>query len=103
MEIGAGGYKLFTDFPIETPVVTGTVQKQEINSISVYPNPVQSRIWIADDSRVADVIMYSAQGVAYSPLRISRHSWDVSHLPPGMFIVEVRTSGGFHRTKILKH
>jgi len=102
IELTAGAYKLFTDVEITNPLVTAVI-KESTDIVSIYPNPVQRELRLESNSSVADLKFYTVQGTAVYPNKISESTWDTTLLPNGVYVVEVRTTDGFHRLKLIKN
>ena len=66
----------------------------ELENFTVYPNPVQDRIHIrlSDGEALQQVTIYNTQGVhVYSANTLQI---DISHLPGGMYMLEIETKAG---------
>jgi 1,4-alpha-glucan branching enzyme len=97
-----GGYKLFTDVPLSSTVITNTEVSAE-RQVSIFPNPCNDRLHIESlNSTISDVIIHSVQGSRFVPKLMEADEWDVSVLPVGLYIVEIRTVNGLYRKKIIK-
>ncbi len=102
ISVAAGGYKLFTDVPVSSTVVTSNGPELR-NAIDLYPNPAGDRFNVSSSAgKVLNVSLYTTSGLAASPARISDYSWDISQLPSGLYVVRIRTDKGEHRTKLIK-
>ena len=100
--ISPGGYKLFTDVPLESTVVTGSEEYIK-SEIAIFPNPVDDRLVITSESAgVTQVSLYTNYGVRIPLKKLDDETWDVSHLPAGLFIAEVKTRSGIYRINIIK-
>jgi 1,4-alpha-glucan branching enzyme len=106
LALKAGEYKLFTDYPIESPVVTGInsgVTGEGMEEVSVYPNPVENILTVKKEgSSELDLVLFTSQGSRVVLPRVDDHSWDTSRINTGLYIAEVRTGGKIHRIKVLK-
>lgn len=100
--LAPGAFKLYTDVEITNPVVTAVNPEFE-SDIAVYPNPVQNMLRLASDVEVIEVTLRTLQGVTTRPTRLSQDTWDVSSLPSGLYIVDVRTASGLYKTKLIKN
>ena len=97
-----GGYKIYTDVPIESTVITSLTESRKI-AVSSFPNPVSDQLFIqSDNGSVLEVFSFTNYGVPVPMKRVSDNEWDVRHLPAGLFISEVRTSSGVYRLKFIK-
>jgi hypothetical protein len=97
-----GGYKLFTDVPLESTVVTGAEISTD-NVISLYPNPVGNVLVIDDRAEEAvQVSLLATSGDRILLRRVADKSWDVTSLPAGFYIAEVKTRARVFRLKMIK-
>jgi hypothetical protein len=97
-----GQYKLFTDFPIDHPIVTGVDAEQKINLV-LYPNPVHTILQInSKEGAVEKLTIRNMQGAAITPQRISDTQWDVKELPSALYIAEVKLRNKTYRVKVVK-
>ncbi len=70
---------------------------------SVYPNPVINIINIETNSNILSLAIYNQQGqIVQTVPQVTKMSFDVSHLPKGIYIVKVKTDKGETTTKIVK-
>lgn len=100
----AGQYKLYTDYPIESPIVTGIGDDDTNQNVWVYPNPVDETIIVKNEQSLKmELRLFTSQGSPVVTPRISENSWDASHLTTGLYIAEVKSGGRIYRIKILKH
>jgi 1,4-alpha-glucan branching enzyme len=102
MNLAPGAYKLFTDVTIEPSVVTGSEDKLGRRSFQIFPNPVQRQFSVAGKETITELVLYSIQGVAVYPERISDNVWNSENIPGGLYIVEVKTKKEIARRKIIK-
>jgi hypothetical protein len=97
-----GGYKLFTDVPIESTLITASEEKIE-NMVSVYPNPVGEKLVVTSaNTEVKQVSLFTGYGQRIPLEKMGDGTWDVRHVVAGLFIAEVKTTAGVHRVKIIK-
>lgn len=103
ISLSPGGYKLFTDVPLESTVVTSTVAMED-NAIMIYPNPVVDGISImnAGNEIIKNIIVFQSNGVRVQLEKLDDSRWSVARLPPGFFIAEIQTSSRIYRMKIIK-
>jgi 1,4-alpha-glucan branching enzyme len=104
MEVPAGSYLLFTDVEIAPSVVTGEESAPEtVADIVLYPNPTAGELHVENDGRVVkNLKMRSNTGAPIFVKRLSDYTWDVSHLPAGLYIVELERGNRIDRKKIVK-
>ena len=99
----AGEYKLFTDVPIENPLVTGT-EEEIVRRLSLYPNPVHETLHIKSEFEpVRSLAFVTLQGVRLVPKRLSDNEWDMSAVAAGLYIAEIKTTKKNYRVKIVKN
>ncbi len=100
--LSPGSFKLFTDVLIETPFVTGVEEEKNVH-IALYPNPVEDVFTIElENGAITDVTLQTLQGQSIRPLRLSKNSWNISALSPGLYIAEVRSNNKSYRVKMIK-
>jgi 1,4-alpha-glucan branching enzyme len=97
-----GAFKLYTDVEITNPVVTALNSELQ-SDIKLYPNPVQNILRLASDVQVIEVTLRTLQGVTIHPTRLSQETWDVGSLASGLYIVDVRTTSGLYKIKMIKN
>ncbi len=85
--------------PGSATVVASTLAPAPINDVMVYPNPVQDYINIAlgDGEALRQVNLYTTQGARVYSARTLQI--DVSHVPGGMYILEITTQTGAKAVK----
>ncbi len=97
-----GEYKLLTDFPIETPIIT-SLEESDRQLVSVYPNPVTDVLSIRTEIQsLPSLFVYNLHGTQVSADRIDDHSWNIQHLPAGLYIAVFSMGQETHRIKIIK-
>lgn len=97
-----GEYMLFTDYPIESPFVTGIGEEGSDAALNVFPNPATQSISIDSNEAVLSFQMYTQQAQAFHPARLQDNLWDVRHIPAGFYVGVVKTKIGVKRVKIIK-
>lgn len=104
IELKPGEYKLYTDYPIASPIVTGIEGSQRgSENISVYPNPLDNILFVySNDFSDSELILLTSQGSRIQLPQIDKQSWDASHLAAGFYIAEVKSGTQVHRIKIFK-
>lgn len=97
-----GAYRLLTDVPLESTVITGAEANAE-GAVALYPNPVGDRLMLGTDlGGSMEVWLRSYSGVRILLRRVDYAMWDVSHVAPGFYIAEVETPSGMIRLKVIK-
>lgn len=76
------------------------VNENEMNSLSVYPNPVTSTIQIKTDENLASATIYDLSGNLIETFNST--SFSLEHLTSGMYIISVQTEKGIAQTKFIK-
>lgn len=72
----------------------------EDSKITIFPNPSSDRINISTQEEISSVKLFNAQGKAL--LKSQSKSIDISSLPAAMYFIEVQTTGGVFKEKLLK-
>ncbi len=91
-------------YTIQLSIVTG-IDDLQVTALSVYPNPVQSKLFIRSDKNMKNVFVYDANGsVVYSSsLNDLRETFILTDAwTKGVYFVKVETSGGVQTVKIVK-
>jgi hypothetical protein len=104
IEMPAGSYLLFTDVEVTPSIVTGEESGSEtVADLVIYPNPTAGELHVKNDGRaIKSLAIHSNTGASMSVKRLSEFTWDVSHLPAGLYIVELERSNRIERRKIVK-
>jgi hypothetical protein len=80
--------------------------KQERDNLVIFPNPTSRTLQIQTTDgtllHLASISIYSISGQLLRQESMRNNSIDVSALPPGMYIIEIRTSDIVSRTKFIK-
>ena len=75
------------------------------DNISIYPNPVNDRLYIEAETEVEDVIVYDIYGrhqVAKTPSHQGNLVVDLSDLKAGIYFVKINTEKGNIVKRIIK-
>jgi len=108
------GSEILQEFDIPTPgesnVFLRIVDSQNIFDLTIYPNPCSDRLNINIDGIITPdtkLELISLNGQIMSELRLNNVSFgttsiDVSHLPPGIYIVRVISSKTVKTARIIK-
>jgi hypothetical protein len=100
--LAPGGYKIFTDLPIESTLITGSTEYRK-NTLSLYPNPAGDQLTIkSDNGSVLEVLLFTNYGVPVQLKRANHEAWDTRHLPAGLYIAQIKTASGVSRLKFIK-
>lgn len=103
LSMAPGTYKLYTDVPVESQLITGVSSEERRHPVIVYPNPVVDVLTIEADAPVQDVKLIDVFGRALpAAVRLSETEWDVSELNSGVFVIEIKFLGGSSRLKVVK-
>lgn len=98
-----GQYKLFTDVRIKTSGIVTAIQdfpSKEVE-VSIYPNPTHGLIKIESSKPISNLMLMTATGAAIPAIRLDDVTWDIGNFPSGLYIVEMQTSIGVVRRKII--
>jgi 1,4-alpha-glucan branching enzyme len=98
-----GQYRIFTDvFLPESPIITALEEGVDAN-IALYPNPVEDVFTIELDNKIiSEVKLRTLQGATITPSRISKNSWNVSGISPGLYVVEIESGNTSYWIKMIK-
>lgn len=90
-------------FVIKLPGNLATGNSQATNKLSVYPNPVESTLFIKNADKNASVEIYNMAGQkVISSSAVSTSGLDVSKLTKGAYVVKVKTGTSTESIKIIK-
>jgi hypothetical protein len=101
VQLPPGGYKIFTDVEIVSPLITGT-EEELLSKVSVYPNPASDILRIESDEPIVELSIHTLHGVSYHPKRTSSDAWDIAELREGLYVAEIRTRKGISKIKLVK-
>jgi len=103
IELGAGEYRIYTSERLTVPDIAVSVEdvfyeKDYDRWFSIYPNPVDDRLFIRLDEeysgRAVDINILDISGrYVYSSAGVSGSSLDISTLPRGMYFIRLTTPG----------
>jgi len=97
-----GEYKLFTDVPIDNPLITA-VNSEQKPRLTVYPNPVQSYLSVSSDyGIVTGVTVRNMIGQSFALQRLGESRWSMEGLSPGLYIAEIQTLRHRYVVKLVK-
>ncbi len=100
--LAPGEYKLYTDFLIDNPIVTAA-ERGVSKKINLYPNPVNDVLTIElENEIIVDLQLRTLEGRTIRPERISNGHWNVSTLPQGLYIAEIKSRENTYRVKVIK-
>ena len=73
------------------------------DEVSIYPNPVQTTLFIETETGVEKVVIYTASGMKMGEERVFDNGINVSSYPGGVYIIAVETKdGNTHRRLFVK-
>lgn len=101
VNVEAGGFKIFTDFNLGTPIVTSTFD-QLSQSLQVYPNPAASMVTVSSDKPLVYYFVYGLNGsfVKKGKFGAQDYTIDVNQLEQGIYVIETISRAGerdFHK------
>ena len=86
---------------IETAELVSTKDFEARSGVSIFPNPVNdviNLILTPDDNKEATAILRNQMGQIIEQRQLGRNAitteWNVSHLQPGIYLIEIRKQGG---------
>lgn len=102
IKLSAGKYKLFTDYPIENPIIAGVNTVIDAD-LSIYPNPAEDILHVASGKKeIEHLVLTTIGGNKIIPNRIDENQWEIRSLRPGFYIVQLKVAGKFYYGKIIK-
>lgn len=73
------------------------------NSRLFYPNPVRDRLYLAPDAEISQVRIFDLMGrKVFEEIVLSGSDPDLSRLSPGTYVLELESTTGIRREKLLK-
>jgi len=79
------------------------IELNNLNKITLYPNPTHSILNIQTDQLINTVTITDMSGRTTAVKTLSSNSVDVSHLSQGVYFIEFKTETGFFRKKFIKN
>jgi len=90
-------------YVIDVPFTTLGVNDLKQSKIALYPNPVKNTFNIQSDDEINSVIVYDTTGKKVADFSNKKESLDISHLPNGLYFIEIQNSENkFFTEKLLK-
>ncbi|MFH1005564.1 MAG: T9SS type A sorting domain-containing protein [Bacteroidota bacterium] len=85
------------------PLNTGIFNYENLNTISVYPNPATDNI-IIESPQKAEIEIVNLQGqlIKYLVANNNKTTIDISELPGGMYFIKAKTEKGIAIEKFVK-
>lgn len=83
-------------------LVTGIVENDNAETISIFPNPTQSIINIVAEDIIKEVVVMNATGKVINLDAINLNKVDVSSLSAGIYLIEITTDNGKAIHKFIK-
>jgi 1,4-alpha-glucan branching enzyme len=88
---------------IETSNLVTSSESLIGKAVFVYPNPVQDMLYVLERGTIVfEVSAISLQGKRVPVKQIDQTAWNVSDLAPGIYFLEMKTSRGTVRVKMIK-
>ncbi len=90
-------------FPNDIVASEDEIEPEE--TFELYPNPVVDQVQIQTNRNLERLTLWDALGQQIHDQTLSGklHSFDMQHLPEGMYYLEVQTSSGIHNRKLVLH
>jgi len=95
--------KLTASYIKVSDLITGVepILEPELNSVSVYPNPTTGELKIENgELLIKDIRIFDMSGI--SVFNTQQTTFDVSHLPAGLYFVQITTEKGIVMRKVVK-
>lgn len=88
VKLAPGQYKLYTDVPIESPLLTAVESDLQPPTIQYFPNPASAYLQIVppEGQVIRGLTLHTLQGNRLAPARLSDERWDVSTIPSGLYM-----------------
>lgn len=74
----------------------------DISSVKLYPNPVSDRLFIKSTEQIESVSIYNINGRLVKQSNSINKGFDVSVLPSGLYMIEIKTSNNIINKKFIK-
>lgn len=87
-------------------IVTSLVSASKPETVGIYPNPTSTNITIQSSEKISSIRIFSGDGrllIQQNPSSHNMTTLDVSHLSPGIYLVETTSNQGNHLNKIIKN
>ena len=94
--------ELIAEFFENASSVSTPEHRLDPETVSLYPNPVQSTLAIQSVYPVKEVEIYSSTGTLVSFITDGFQSMNIERLPAGIYYVKVRTQNGINTQKVIK-
>src|SRR5690606_32531824 len=93
-----------TSYGSEESFITSTLGLDDSlkNAISLYPNPVNNLLFITNDTKIENIILFDVMGKRIGTLKIDNNVTTVSNLETGIYILKIDTSNGNVIESIIK-
>ena len=100
-ETSSVGVSLF----VETENETGIPSIEKTQSINIYPNPANDRLYIEAETEIKDVVIYDVYGRRLQSIVNSQQSLsvDLSDLKSGIYFIKINTNKGNIVKRIIKN
>ncbi len=86
---------------VRISLTLGTKEIQDVDKISVYPNPVENYMHVITTEKVESLALYSIDGKLI--LRNEKSNYfDMSKLQKGIYLVKIKTEKGTYSKKVIK-
>lgn len=106
LNLKPGSYKLYTDYQIESPIISGFGKIEQAGGESpfmLFPNPTNDFLYLKTTGKaVLKLKVRSLQGAAFTPQQVAESKWDISSLAPGLYVVEIEQAGKVYFSRIIK-
>lgn len=88
----------------EGEIISSAVETESLknNRFNIFPNPASNVITIEGFSEVVKVDIYSLHGTYIESKTVDSNTIDISHLPNGMYILDIKTKSKSEKHKFIK-
>jgi hypothetical protein len=99
ISLPAGGYRLYVDYSADG--VTA-VDDPIIGKVVLFPNPAENILSISSGQKIIAIHLFNTSGGEIRIARVDDKTWDISDLPSGLYIADIRTAKGSVKQKLIK-
>ena len=71
--------------------ISTSIQSNDLETIDIYPNPAHHKLFIATETSIQSIAIYSMEGQKLSTNWSINGELDISNLAPGMYFIEINT------------
>ena len=76
---------------------------EHTNTVKVYPNPVNDRLFISTTAQIKSLMIYNINGQMVKQSKVASNAVDVSQLPTGLYMIQIQTENNTITQKFIKN